>query len=232
MANYGIFFLIFASVLFNEIELNEAQCNSSPCQNAGDCILLSGGGFQCICQLPWNGKTCTDICPDCLDPKCPANTNTGQCSIQCLSSITCSEDRICCADGNCGTTCFSACDSNPCKNGGGCLTRAEGTFQCDCPAGFTGTTCEEPVDPVTDPRCIAPPAASGCEIQCVENGDCESSELCCPGGACGTVCLEFDPCDPSPCQHDGICVADGRDFTCKCKLGFTGAFCQLGNTIW
>ena len=36
------------------------------------------------------------------------------------------------------------CDSNPCKNGGGCSDN-NGGFQCSCLSDFTGVQCEQPV---------------------------------------------------------------------------------------
>ncbi|XP_077975770.1 uncharacterized protein LOC144431476 [Styela clava] len=234
MANYKTFLLAFASLLFNEIELNEAQCNPNPCQNAGVCI-PRGDDFQCICEFPRFGKTCTDICAECLDPKCPANTNIGQCSIQCTNSRTCSGDRICCADGNCGTVCFSACDSSPCKNGGRCLTRAVDAFQCECTAGFTGTTCEEPV--ITDPCNPSP---------CKNNGICQTNGqdfTCqCRFGFKGRLCerrnsarsrcqywwLPEVPCRPKLCDDSPCSLLP--QLTCKidrcgrCKARFYNRF--------
>lgn len=33
------------------------------------------------------------------------------------------------------------CDPEPCLNGGTCV-EGDGTFTCDCAAGYTGTLCE------------------------------------------------------------------------------------------
>ncbi|XP_078578459.1 uncharacterized protein LOC144863280 [Branchiostoma floridae x Branchiostoma japonicum] len=37
------------------------------------------------------------------------------------------------------------CSRNPCKNGGTCTNRASG-FQCACPAGYEGDTCQTEID--------------------------------------------------------------------------------------
>lgn len=40
-----------------------------------------------------------------------------------------------------------------------------------------------------------------------------------------------NPCDPSPCQNQGICHAEyGREFRCQCPPGLTGKTCELGKT--
>ena len=35
----------------------------------------------------------------------------------------------------------TVCDSEPCLNGGGCISLAEGLYRCECLPGFTGGTC-------------------------------------------------------------------------------------------
>lgn len=37
----------------------------------------------------------------------------------------------------------TACDSNPCQNGGTCRNGKDGSFVCECLFGWTGATCEE-----------------------------------------------------------------------------------------
>ena len=38
----------------------------------------------------------------------------------------------------------SICQTNPCQNGGTCTDLSSRSFQCTCPAGFTGSTCDVP----------------------------------------------------------------------------------------
>ena len=42
----------------------------------------------------------------------------------------------------------------------------------------------------------------------------------------GEKCSEFDPCDPSPCENDGVCVQTGNLFECNCVNGYHGKICE------
>ena len=41
--------------------------------------------------------------------------------------------------------------------------------------------------------------------------------------------MEIDPCVPSACQNEALCVGESVSytFTCYCRLGFTGQHCQI-----
>nr|XP_039255821.1 delta and Notch-like epidermal growth factor-related receptor [Styela clava] len=161
------------------------------------------------------------------DLRCSETVPANGCEYICLSNGDCASNELCCPDQGCGTVCwpFDPCDPSPCQNGGTCI--ADGRdFTCLCKNGFEGEVCKSPVTPVTDSRCTATVPANGCEIICLSNDGCASNELCCPDQDCGTVCWPFDPCDPSPCENGGTCVADGRDYTCVCKKGFKGDDCK------
>ena len=56
---------------------------------------------------------------------------------------------------------LNECDSQPCQNGGTCLND-KGVFTCQCPFGFYGEVCENPVD-----NCDSQPCQNG--------GKCESA---------------------------------------------------------
>ena len=89
---------------------------------------------ECRCRVGWTGANCTECVPY---PGC--------------SHGTCSEPWTCnCDPGYGGITCeekLDFCekmDSNPCQNGGTCLSveTSEGGFVCQCTDGHEGHYCE------------------------------------------------------------------------------------------
>jgi hypothetical protein len=114
----------------------------------------------------------------------------------------------------------TACEASPCSNGGVCSEVGEG-FECACPIGFGGLTCElelgDPCDPnpcLNGSTCSAGDAGYACE---------------CADGFSGDNCETFEggPCDPNPCLNGGACssTADGSTI-CGCPDGFEGDFCE------
>lgn len=45
-------------------------CASSPCNNGGTCISMSGGDFKCHCPKGFQGKTCSDDVEECNTMPC------------------------------------------------------------------------------------------------------------------------------------------------------------------
>lgn len=105
-----------------------------------------------------------------------------------------------------------ACLSNPCKNGGTCISYGKSSFYCGCQSNYTGNVCETPVI-VNDP-CLSRP--------CLNDGICSSSGqgsficMCLPGCVginCGT-CNPSNECidsNTTKCQTYaslGICSAN------------------------
>ncbi|XP_033727685.1 neurogenic locus notch homolog protein 1-like [Pecten maximus] len=110
------------------------------------------------------------------------------------------------------------CDSSPCLNGGVCSESAE-DFECSCPLGYFGKSCETYV---CDPS------------PCLNQGECEPSsenesgfQCNCMLGYSGDTCDEY-VCDPSPCQNGGTCdvSVESPYYECSCKLGYHGANCE------
>ena len=155
------------------------------------------------------------------------------------TSVGCTADEL--AESNRGTRlpgCDDACDTpcanpNPCQNGGACVISINATldleanetgqtsYECDCPAGYSGGDCE--IDP-----CEAVPDF------CLNGGVCDvvlGAPVCncswTPGGLnTGTHC-ERSPCEPNPCQHNGTCSLDaGGSPVCDCAFPFAGPWCN------
>ena len=150
--------------------------------------------------------------------------------------------------------------ATPCKNGGTCLMDHQGSedsYQCICPAGFTGEHCESNIDDcevnpcqnggtcidfVNDYKCYCLAGFNGthCEINvnecrvnpCANGGTCHDSVndfVCaCPPGYSGKVCSqETNECARSPCMHNGFCVDKLNDYECRCLPGYSGKACNV-----
>ncbi|XP_038071934.1 LOW QUALITY PROTEIN: uncharacterized protein LOC119740641 [Patiria miniata] len=110
-----------------------------------------------------------------------------------------------------------SCFPNPCQNNGQCVTTGS-SFQCNCQAGYTGTTCQ------VGSACVSNP--------CFNGGACSSIgsafQCSCPTGFSGTQC-EIRPgnaCLSNPCFNGGVCTTSGSAYVCNCQPGFTGTQCQ------
>ena len=74
----------------------------------------------------------------------------------------------------------SACQPNPCQNGGSCSVKFLGQVSCSCPSGFSGNNCQTPT--------------SSCQLNtCLNGGSCSTNSsgqsVCsCSSGFIGTFC--------------------------------------------
>ena len=114
------------------------------------------------------------------------------------------------------------CSSEPCKNGGECVSLGLLGIICNCPEGFTGDFCEE-VRHINICQnflkyCRSVSMCCTVNIYIFFNFICQSEEV---------TTVEPDPCSSEPCKNGGECLALGLlGIMCNCPEGFTGDFCD------
>ncbi|XP_071353107.1 protocadherin Fat 4 [Trachinotus anak] len=130
------------------------------------------------------------------------------------------------------------CLTSPCQNGAMCnrniyisqdvgvlesllvifVSPQKEVFNCTCPAGFTGTLCEDDIDE--------------CEVNPCENkGTCVNtagSFYChCQSSFAGSICsADVDECLRVKCQNGGTCLSTQGGYYCHCVPGFEGQMCE------
>ena len=123
-----------------------------------------------------------------------------------------------------GTCGYNHCYPNPCEYGSCQQNPFSATgFVCICDEGWTGEYCQyRSCDYLT------------CHNQGVAtyNTNTNQCECSCPSGISGNHC-EITPCNPyDPCMNGSECsfeiMNNAVEFTCTCKPGWTGVFCQNG----
>ncbi|CAM4742153.1 unnamed protein product [Rotaria magnacalcarata] len=241
--NYGYF--------GNRCELINS-CLSNPCRQ-GTCIVSSNCAgllcsYSCLCPNGTTGQNCEIGGNPCLSTPCK---NNGTCSVlsttyacQCLSPY---------GDTNCDTL-INVCTPNPCFNNGICVRdpkKQDGTYQCNCRNGYTGTMCEycNSYDAnVSNEKkqfdfellvngCISSPCLNG--GQCISLTNNCSSTTCpvscaCLSGTSGIYCEKQDTsCLTLPCLHSGTCVTNLITNTsyCQCRSNTIGVRCETIQSI-
>ena len=182
------------------------DCKTNPCKNGGECVCTEGDIYQCRCPNGFEGNQCQLVTQSYSIPQCSACPNNTNCTTNATSGYTgykC-EERV-------------SCLSEPCQNGGTCIDTDKG-FNCSCPIGFTGETCNKSL---ATPKCL--------------NGDIQvtvihGTELCtCMQGFSGEACQYHDnstnPCIPDQCVH-GYCIVRDDAYVCQCSEGLTGQHCD------
>ncbi|XP_039738863.1 neurogenic locus notch homolog protein 4 isoform X4 [Pteropus medius] len=124
--------------------------------------------------------------------------------------------------------------SEPCANGGICLSLSQGLGTCQCAPGFLGETCQFP-DPCHDTQLCQNGGSCQALLPTLPGSPSPPSPLTpsffctCPSGFTGERCQAQlkDPCS-SFCSKMGHCYiqSSGRP-QCSCLPGWTGEQCQL-----
>nr|XP_020640280.1 protein crumbs homolog 1 [Pogona vitticeps] len=121
---------------------------------------------------------------------------------------------------HCVQTGYDPCSSSPCLHNATCSSAAGNlSFTCNCPLGYTGTTCEM--------------AASSCDWHfCRHGGTCQDQPgglaCLCAEGYTGTYCeTDIDECLSSPCHNGAVCRDNLSGYSCYCVPGYQGKHCHL-----
>ena len=118
---------------------------------------------------------------------------------------------------------LSSCLAN-CSNQGICILNSNKQFMCQCNLFKTGAACQNDLKPCSSGPClnggICNDTINGTTFQftCKENLffgiHCENKlDLCINSTLCVT--------------HQGYCIINGTQPTCKCKIGYSGVSCEI-----
>jgi hypothetical protein len=216
-------------------------CEANGCGEHGFCV-----AGACSCSDGYSGSAC-DKPPDpcfwpvkvqcvgssrcegghCVRSESAAGDGGGCDELSCGKNGKCVSGACQCDDGWGGVACEDRdeCYAKPCKNGGSCFESGDviselgaahaqlaeawsGSYRCACAAGFIGKRCQ----------CL----------DCGEHGLCRSDGKCqCKKGFAGSRCRKnIDECASNPCGEFGTCTDGVSSYTCNCKPGHKGFWCE------
>ncbi|KAM4722871.1 protein crumbs homolog 1 [Rhinophrynus dorsalis] len=143
----------------------------------------------------------------CVKNTTPCPTSVPEEGLPCTSEWGCRDTK-------------DACLSHPCPWNATCQTSlATQSYECHCPAGYEGESCEIPKK-----RCPRNPCRHGgwCYV-----GD-EGPACVCVMGYKGNLCeTPEDECLWNPCHNGAVCRVRGNEHACYCVPGFQGALCDI-----
>ena len=123
------------------------------------------------------------------------------------------------------TDSLNPCSSSPCINEGKCVENGT-SYECKCPWGWTGLTCE-----ICLTDCSSNPCPSNMRCKAIYGG---GFECVCPADRIGPNCeIMNDLCASNPCLNGGICKpTEGGQFTCLCNKPWSGDKCEKSKLIF
>ncbi|XP_022082334.1 uncharacterized protein LOC110974776 isoform X2 [Acanthaster planci] len=117
------------------------------------------------------------------------------------------------------------CLSQPCLNGGACISESLTAYRCLCTECFTGNRCELPRDACDGNTCQNGAACAALP------GSCTQYECQCPGCFIGQFCeRRVDSCENNQCANGAVCVSSSQnciEYTCQCPPCYAGQFCDI-----
>ncbi|MGH0129162.1 UNVERIFIED_CONTAM: hypothetical protein FKN15_038850 [Acipenser sinensis] len=211
-------------------EKAEHACLSDPCSNGGSCVETSFG-YECQCTPGWSGPSCMTSASmvgkgsivisvfRILDVSMALALNHGNVSVKPTGAVSFVTKVLislilCCRikDLNyCGT-------HQPCLNGGTCSNTGPDKYQCSCPEGYFGITCEK-----AEHACLSDPCSNG--GSCVETSfgyECQ----CTPGWSGPSCMTNANECDGNPCVNANSCRNLIGGYFCECMPGWNGQNCD------
>jgi len=224
-------------------ENSRDSCSSFPCLNGATCYNSPSATFRCVCPTGYTGSRC-DVGPTICAGNAPPCQNNGACR---PARNTAGYECIC-PLGYGGLACElrDPCLDRPCRNGAECFVlpatdlipsfagsslAAMSSFQCRCPAGFSGQYCEvdgtSRLESSERTACSSVPCQGGATCRLSSSRD---SFVCvCPPGVKGKMCERDsrNDCRRAPCRHGGICFDRPGGFECSCPDGYRGITCEV-----
>ena len=108
------------------------------------------------------------------------------------------------------------------RNNGTCTITSSSGYQCACLFGYTGPRCE-----LTINACTANPCRFGtCQQLTPGYYFCQ----CSPGYTDVNCQTEINECNSNPCLNNGTCIDQVNQFSCSCRVGFSGNVSLLIDT--